>query len=232
MIRRSIEFGSKDIEYFLVFNHRKTLGITVTPEMQVVVKAPLGASVTKVDQIVRKRAPWILRQRDFFLAFFPKQPPKRYIGGETHLYLGRQYRLRLRKGKSELVRLRGKFFNVVSHKVSGAKSLMKEWYWFHAEFWFNEILEEWLPRFKTMGVQLSEIQLREMSKRWGSCTAKGKIILNPELVKAPRRCIEYVIVHELCHLVHRNHNRQFIELQTRILPDWEVWKDRLERFLA
>jgi hypothetical protein len=232
MIKRSIEFGSKTIEYLLVFNHRKTLGITVTPEMQVFVKAPAGAPVTRVDQIVRKRAPWILKQRDFFLAFYPKQPPKRYVGGETHLYLGKQYRLRVRKGKTEMVRLSGKYFSVATHKASGAKSLMAEWYWFHAEYRFNEILEDWLPRFKTMKVQPSGIQLLEMPKRWGSCTAKGKIILNPELIKAPRRCIDYVIVHELCHLVHRNHDREFIELQTRILPDWALWKDRLECFLA
>lgn len=232
MIKRSVEFGTKTIEYMLVFNHRKTLGITVTPDMQVVVKAPAGVPKARVDHVVRKRAPWILKQRDFFLAFYPKQPPKRFIGGETHLYLGKQYRLRVRKGKTELVRLSGKYFTVVCRKGATAKSLMNEWYWYHAECRFEEILEEWLPRFKPMGVQPSEIQLREMPKRWGSCTAKGKIILNPELIKAPRRCIEYVIVHELCHLVHRHHNRKFIELQTRMMPDWEVWKDRLERFLA
>ncbi|MCX6132624.1 MAG: SprT family zinc-dependent metalloprotease [Ignavibacteriales bacterium] len=232
MTKRSIEFGSKKIEYLLFFNHRKTLGITVTPELQVLVKAPAGAPAVRVDQIVRRRAPWILKQRDYFLAFYPKQPPKRYLSGETHLYLGKQYRLKVKKGKTELVRLIGKYFTVVSHKPSDVKSLMKEWYWFHAECRFEEILEVWLPRFRTMHVQPTELQLREMPKRWGSCTTKGKIILNPELIKAPRRCIEYVIVHELCHLVHRNHNRDFVDLQARILPDWELWKDRLERFLA
>lgn len=232
MTKRSIEFGSKTIEYLLVFNHRKTLGITVTPEMEVVVRAPSDSQAEKIDQLVRKRAPWIIKQKDFFLAFYPKKSAKRYIGGETHLYLGKQYRLKVLKGKSESVKLSGKYFNVVCHRASHVRGLMREWYWFHAEWKFKEIVEESLPRFKRLEVQTPEIQLREMPKRWGSCTPKGKIILNVELAKAPRGCVEYVVVHELCHLVHRNHDKKFIDLQTRMMPDWSIWKDRLERLLA
>jgi len=232
MTKGTVEFGSKKIEYSLVFNHRKTLGITVTPDLEVLVKAPSGASPEKIKQVVRKRTPWILKQKEFFLAFYPKQPAKRYVGGETHLYLGKQYRLRVRKGKTESVRLYGKYFRVVCRKPSNVKGLLTEWYWFHAELKFEEILGEWIPRFNNIGVEPSGIKLREMPKRWGSCTPKGRIILNPELIKAPRKCIEYVIIHELCHLVHRNHSRKFIELQTKVMPDWELWKNRLEKLLA
>jgi predicted metal-dependent hydrolase len=71
-----------------------------------------------------------------------------------------------------------------------------------------------------------------MPTRWGSCTPQGKIILNPELIKAPTPCIEYVIVHELCHLVYHAHSRKFMELQNREMPDWEKWKNKLEQLLA
>jgi hypothetical protein len=71
-----------------------------------------------------------------------------------------------------------------------------------------------------------------MPTRWGSCTAKGRIILNPELIKAPKACIEYVIVHELCHLVHHDHTQRFLDLQTKEMPEWEKWKNKLERLLA
>jgi predicted metal-dependent hydrolase len=74
--------------------------------------------------------------------------------------------------------------------------------------------------------------LREMPTRWGSCTPNGKIILNPELIKAPKGCIEYVIIHELCHLIHHDHTRKFIDLQTREMQDWEKWKMKLEKLLA
>ena len=71
-----------------------------------------------------------------------------------------------------------------------------------------------------------------MSKRWGSCTPKGKIILNPELIKTPKKCIEYVIIHELCHLKHANHGSSFYKLQSVFMPDWENWKEKLERQMA
>ena len=70
-----------------------------------------------------------------------------------------------------------------------------------------------------------------MPTRWGSCTPSGKIILNPELIKANRKCIEYVIIHELCHLIHHNHNTNFFKLQTKEMPDWEKWKIKLEDFI-
>jgi len=71
-----------------------------------------------------------------------------------------------------------------------------------------------------------------MKLRWGSCSANGNIILNPELIKAPKACIEYVIIHELCHLLHRNHTKAFFALQSRVMPDWEKWKNKLENFMA
>ena len=71
-----------------------------------------------------------------------------------------------------------------------------------------------------------------MPTRWGSCTPRGKIILNPELIKAPKGCIEYVIIHELCHLIYHDHTRKFIDLQTKEMPDWEKWKSKLENLLA
>lgn len=231
-MRSSIEFGSKRIEYSLVFNHRKTLGITVKPDLAVEVKAPTGSSTEKIERLLRKRAGWILRQKDFFLAYYPKQPIKKYVGGETHLYLGKQYRLLTRRGSIESVKLSGKFFNVTSRRKQDVKSLLKEWYWFHAGWKFKEIAHEYLPRFQNVDFDPNQLEIREMSKRWGSCTPRRRIILNIELIKAPRGCIEYVIAHELCHLVHRNHNRKFIGLQTRIMPDWMRWKDILERFLA
>ncbi|MEX2115295.1 MAG: SprT family zinc-dependent metalloprotease [Bacteroidota bacterium] len=232
MKKRSIDFGSKRIEYSLMFNHRKTLGIAVTPEMEVVVKAPSGAPIEKIDFLVRKRAAWILRQKDFFLGFYPKQPQKRFIGGETHLYLGKQYRLKVLSGRTESVKLRGKYFEVTCSKARSAKGLMSEWYLFHAEWKFQEIVEECLSYFKKVNFDSKDVEIREMSKRWGSCTARGRIILNLQLIRAPRGCIEYVVIHELCHLTHRNHNKNFVDLQTRIMPDWAIWKDRLERLLA
>jgi predicted metal-dependent hydrolase len=227
-----IQFGSKRIDYRVIYSNRKSLGISVTPELDVIVKVPVGASPEKVKEKLRKKAAWIIKQQSFFLSFHPKTPARRFVGGETHLYLGRQYQLKVISGTNEAVKLKGRFIEVTAINKSRVRELMTKWYLQNAKAKFSVIAEPFISRFKKYKVQPSSLVLREMPTRWGSCTPKGKIILNPELIKAPKGCIEYVIVHELCHLVHHDHTQKFIDLQTKEMPDWEKWKSRLEKILA
>ncbi len=232
MTEERIQFGSETIRFRLVYADRKTLGITVTPEREVVVRAPAGSKREDVLKKVRKKAPWIIRQQRFFLSFHPRLTARRYVSGETHLYLGRQYRLLVEAQREESVKLAGRFLRVQTPDPSRAEKLVKSWYLDHARAQFAAIAEPLIGRFEKYGVRPSALVLRDMPLRWGSCTPKGKIILNPELIRAPRGCIEYVIIHELCHLVHHDHTRKFIALQTREMPDWEKWKWKLENLLA
>lgn len=232
MITASIQFGRRTIDFSLRYSNRKSLGITVTPEMEVLVKAPADTALEKVKEKVRKKAPWILKQQSFFLSFQPKTPQRKYVSGETHLYLGRQYRLQIQIGKEEYVKLKGKFIEVTVNQKSRVKGKLNDWYLHHARTKFHAIAEPLIDKFKKYKVEPSSIVLRDMPTRWGSCTPKGKIILNPELIKAPKGCIEYVVVHELCHLVHRDHTQKFLDLQIREMKDWEKWKMKLEKLLA
>ena len=227
-----IHFGSKKIDFNLIFSDRKTLGITITPDMEVLVKAPLEASIEKIKEKIKKKAAWIIRKQNFFLSFHPKMPARRYVSGETHLYLGRQYQLKIVVGKKNEVKYKGRFIEVITKDKSQTKQLMKQWYRERAKLKFAEIAEPIIQRFKKYNVEPKALYVQEMSARWGSCTPKGKIILNPELIKAPKACIEYVIVHELCHLVHYDHTQKFIDLQSKEMPDWEKWKEKLERVMA
>ncbi len=228
----SIQFGSKQIDFRLEYSNRKSLGITVTPDLNVLVKAPADTSLEKVKEKLRKKAPWIIRQQSFFLSFHPKTPARKFVGGETHLYLGRQYRLKILRSKLESVKLKGKFIEVTTTDKARAKELVNEWYLQNAKTKFHTIAKPLIDNFRKHKVEPNSIVLREMSTRWGSCTAKGKIILNPELIKAPKGCIEYVIIHELCHLIHHDHTQKFIDLQTKEMKDWEKWKMKLEKLLA
>ncbi len=228
----SIQFGSKQINFHIVYSSRKTLGITVAPDLSVLVKAPIDSSIDKIKEKLLKKAPWIIRQQSFFLSFHPKTPPRKYIGGETHLYLGRQYRLSIELNQVESVKLKGKFIEVKTLDKSKTKELVKEWYLIHAKSKLTEIAKPLFEKFKKYKVEPRSIVFRDMPTRWGSCTPKGKIILNPELIRAPRACIEYVIIHELCHLIYHDHKKKFIELQTKEMPDWERWKLKLESILA
>ena len=231
-MKSAIQFGSKQIDFHLEYSNRKTLGITVKPDLSVLVKAPVDTLLEKVEEKLRKKASWIIRQQSFFLTFHPKTPVKKFVGGETHLYLGRQYRLSIVQAKLESVKLKGKFIEVVTIDKLRVRQLVNDWYLSNARTRFRSMAQPIIDRFKIYDVEPSSIVLRDMPTRWGSCTPKGKIILNPELIKAPKGCIEYVIIHELCHLVHHDHTQRFIDLQTKEMKDWEKWKMKLEKLLA
>jgi len=228
----AIQFGSKQIYFQLEYSNRKSLGITVKPDLSVLVNAPVDTSLEKVKEKLRKKAPWIIRQQSFFLYFHPKTPARKYISGETHLYLGRQYHLRIIQNNFESVKLKGKYIEATVNDKLSAEQLVGEWYLQNAKLKLRTIAQPLIDNFKKYNIEPSSIVLRDMPTRWGSCTPKGKIILNPELIKAPKGCIEYVIIHELCHLVHHDHTQKFIDLQTKEMHDWEKWKMKLEKLLA
>ena len=232
-MKQVLQFGSEQIEYQLSFVERKTLGITVAPDRKVLVHAPLGSSLEKIQAKIRKKAPWILKQKDHFLSFEPRTPQRRYVTGETHLYLGRQYQLKIViESEERSVKCIGRFIMVHVHEKSEAESLLKDWYRTRAEIWFEKLAAPWVKRFERYQVSPKNVEIKSMKYRWGSCSNHGRILLNPELIKAPKACIEYVIVHELCHLVNRDHTKAFFELQSKEMPDWEKWKNKLEHILA
>jgi len=229
---KELHYGKKRIIYNLEFSNRKTLGITVTPDMEVLVKAPEGSPLKRIEEKLEKRAGWILKQQSYFLSFYPKVSEKKYRGGESHLYLGRQYRLRVIPAKKNETHFTGREINVYHTPKRTVKSVLINWYRHRAKEKFAEIAEPWINRFEQYGVQPEGLFIQAMPTRWGSCTAKGKIILNPELIKAPKACIEYVIMHELCHLIHKHHTSKFFQLQSLLMPDWEKRKNKLETVMA
>ncbi len=234
-----IEYGSKRIDFRLEYSDRRTLGITVTPDLEVLVKAPVDTAIDVIKERLRKKTPWIIRQLSFFLSFHPRLTDRKFIGGEAHLYLGKQYRLKVISDEagviSEGIKLKGKFLEVHTRDKTKIKGLVEIWYLEKAKEKFHQLAQPLFEAFiKRNDIENADynLSIRQMPTRWGSCTAKGRIILNPELIKAPKACIEYVIMHELCHLVHSDHTQKFLDLQTREMPEWEKWKNKLERLLA
>jgi len=232
-------FGSKQIDFQLEYSDRKSLGITVTPDLEVLVKAPKDTSIEKIKEKLTKKAPWIIRQQSFFIAFHPKTPERRFVGGESHFYLGRQYRLKIINDELGIVndaaKLKGQFIEVCTSDKVRVKKIVMNWYLGKAKEKFHQIAKPLFDSFSkkyNLSLITYHLSLREMPTRWGSCTPKGRIILNPELIKAPKGCIEYVVIHELCHLIHHDHTQKFIDLQTKEMPDWKKWKMKLEKLLA
>lgn len=228
----SLKYGRETIVFEVVYTTRKTMEIAVHPDAKVIVKAPAGTAAGRIAARVAKRARWIRRQITYFQQFIPRTPPRQYAGGETHLYLGRQYRLKIKKGKKSDVKLKGAYFEIstADHKsIENVKGLIDQWYKDHALKIFIQRLEMCFEKAKSLKVPLPNIRLRKMSKRWGSCSQTGYILLTPELIKAPLYCIDYVIMHELCHLKDHTHSHKYYRLLAKYMPDWERRKERLER---
>jgi predicted metal-dependent hydrolase len=233
--QHEITNGDVQIEFRLRRSNRRTLGITVHPDLAVEVTAPRKIDLDLVKAKVRKRAGWIRRQQSFFRDFLPKTPPRCYVSGETHRYLGRQYRLKVVESDKREVKLRGRFIWVHTPRKDdrmGVRKLVESWYLARAKERFARSLADNALR---LGARLSEppkMQIRRMLKRWGSWTPQNGIWVNPELVKASATCIDYVLTHELCHAVHGHHGKAFYELLQQVMPDWQERKARLERTAA
>lgn len=229
-----LHYGTREIRYNLVFTERKTLGIKVFPDLSVKVTAPLGSKMSDIEEKLKLKSKWILKQQDQFETYRPGITERKYLNGETHLYLGRQYLLQVIKAESPSVKLyRGKMFVYTKDTDPKAvEKIIKNWYRQKATLIFDKALTEQINLFDQYNITKPEIEIKWMEKRWGSCTRNGKITLNTELVKAPKACIAYVMVHELCHLVIRNHTKDFYDLQAKIFPDWQKWKEKLEKTLS
>lgn len=232
--RHSFEYGHRTISFDLTFSSRKRLAINVHPDMRVSVDAPDDQELNAVLKRVRRRADWILRQINYFDQFSPLPPERRYVSGETHLYLGRQYRLKVVEGNLDQVKLKGRYFWVHTKDTSDReriKKLMLDWYRSHSKTVLLKRLQGCYSVARRVGVQYPKVHFRRMKKRWGSCSSSGTVLLNTELAKAPVHCIDYVIMHELCHLKVPQHRPEFYNLISKFMPDWKKRKERLEKII-
>ena len=230
---RQLNYGDTVINYELRFTERRSLEIAVHPDSSVVVKAPLIAALKDIEAKIKKRSRWIRKQLRYFAQFEPRMPPRQFVSGESHLYLGRSYRLKITPSEIDRILLKGKFFRI-SATDTGADhiaKLMRAWYWNKASQHFARVFDNCWMDFEKHGASKPTLRIAHMKNRWGSLSRNATLTLNPELIKAPRECIDYVVIHELCHLLHHNHGPEFQRLLERSLPDWMKRKHKLEMAL-
>lgn len=157
---------------------------------------------------------------------------RQFVSGESHLYLGRQYRLKVTHGDTAGVKLaRGQLLVSLPSDPDPdrVKAFLNRWYLERARTVFTRVLDASLLNFKDL--ECPRLIVRAMHSRWGSLSRAGSMTLNVNLVRAPRPCIEYVVIHELCHTTHRDHDTRFFKLLGQLMPDWEQRKHRLEAAL-
>ncbi|MFT6584793.1 MAG: putative metal-dependent hydrolase [Cognaticolwellia sp.] len=208
--------------------------IKVHPDQRVVATVPHDATEDSVQQAMVKRARWIWQNIEEFAKQKDYVLPKRYVSGETQFYLGRRYVLKVLIDSEQVsnVKLsRGKL-NVTLRKdfddrVVKVKPLIDKWYQHKTKAVFHERLNKMLPK-ATWVTDIPSFRVMAMKKQWGSCSTKGNLMLNPHLIKAPKECIDYVILHELCHIAEHNHSEKFWRLLTQVMPNWKEVKAKLD----
>lgn len=223
-------YGSFACVYELIRENRKTLGLTVMPDMSIFVKCPPKADVERIEIFLKRKWFWLQKQLNFFKKFQKKIYKKEYISGESFLYLGRQYQLVVKRAKEDKVALQnGKLVFFTTQPVDNGlhtRIYLNAWYNRRA----REIFEDrYTDVFKKFDYDHKlRLEIRKMPKRWGSCARGKSIVLNPLLIHASKDCIDYVITHELCHVKYKNHDKRFYKLMNSKYPKWGKTKDKLE----
>lgn len=230
-----VKLGVDEIAYELGFSTRRTLGITVQPDGTLRVMAPAGTSLEAIEARLIKRGAWILSTRRDFDRLRPTTPPRRYLAGETHRYLGRQYRLRVEPDSPRGVTLSADHLTIGGIAATEPRRIavrIGRWYQREARRVIWERFDHCWSLFGE-GARAPRLTVRPMEKRWGSLSASGRsLIINRRLVEADTDSIDFVLLHELCHLRHHHHGAGFYSLLSARMPDWRTRKARLERWMV
>lgn len=225
-----VEFGSRKIEFTVKYTARKTFGIKVSPDKTVHVSVPLETSMEEIEKWVVKKATWIFKQQHYFNTLELYDINYEIKSGYSVFYLGRQYKIIIEISKKEEVSYLGNQFLILVKNKENAPIIFEKWMKERAIQKISEIAIPLMKKFEKNYQVPSKIHFQEMPTRWGSCIVKNKLIFNPRLIHVPRRCIEYVIMHELCHLIHKHHNKDFFDFLTLKMPDWEKRKLKLDKY--
>jgi len=204
----------------------KHANLKVKPNLNVILTVPLGTNQNTIERILSKRKDWLLKQ----LAYFKKYMvvTKELVSGESFAYLGRNYRLKIIEAEIESVTICDEYLHININDKSDYKKKLKlidAWYKKQAEHHFLLIIDKYL---KIVKKEVNKISIKQMKTRWGSCNPKKAYInLNLELIKKHPSAIEYVILHEIAHLEHYNHNRNFYNYVASYMPDWQLRRSKL-----
>jgi predicted metal-dependent hydrolase len=207
----------------------KHINLKVKPSGEVILTVPIHSDERDIAYVLKKRSGWIDKKIAFFEAYRDRDE-KEYVSGENVRYLGRNYRLKVIESKEESVRLQKGYLQVFvkdTINYNKKKRLIKAWYMKKAKIHFLKAIEKYKIVVKK---EIVNIHIREMKTRWGSCNpSKGYINLNLKLIEKPTECIEYVVFHELAHLVYANHSIKFYNYLSFFMSDWRKRKERLEK---
>ncbi len=211
------------INYELICSERKSIGITIERDGQVVVNAPTNLSVEEIEKYIHKKRVWIWEKLAIKNAMAENIIKKQFVSGESFSYLGRHYRLQIVDDNSDL-KLKNGWFILGNKKQKKAKEIFKAWYSEHLKIKIDERLE---TICKNANILKPDFRIMELGFRWGSCTKEGMLNFNYKIAMAPISVIDYIIVHELVHLKIHTHNDKFWKEVQKMMPNFQEKKEWL-----
>lgn len=233
MAKHTVIYGEKEINFELQIKNVKNINLNIKPDNTITVSANKNVPLDFIKDFVKRKGPWILKKINYFEEFRPYENNERqYVSGESFRYLGRQYRLKVRQSENETVKYFRGFIHLYVKDTDNFKRkerLFNDWLCGKADIHFKESLDRMYRLVENYDIQKPGIHIRKMKTRWGSCHRKNNtIVLNSQLIKAPKYCIDYVVLHELIHFKYKNHDNNFYIFLTSLMPDWEKRKKILD----
>ena len=218
-----LQTPDREISIEMQYGFRKRLTLTVYPDQRIIARIPHGFPKRRIEEYFKKKTPWMLKH----LQHFEQHPPeseKAYIEGETHTFLGKEVFLKLKQGSNKVNLSENVLILQVkdSDDVQMKKKVLDNWYRREAIRFLTPLFTQWMETLQYLKLPPASLRFYKMKRRWGSCSTKGMITLNTELIKKHPNLIDYVIVHEICHLKVPAHNKEFYALVESIIPDWKA----------
>ena len=216
------QYGTQYIDFNVIFKKRKTMGIQIDSSGQVKVISPIGISEEDILRIVKTKAKWIIQKQYDIKSINGGKINREAVNGESYMYLGRNYSLQLVDDKSikeiSVRLLQGKFIVTTNTRNQDKiKLALEKWY---REKTLKRVTERIKYYKKYFKEDVTDIKVKEQKKRWASCTWNDELLFNWRCVMAPSNVLDYIVVHEMCHMVHKNHSKDFWNLVGEIMPDY------------
>ena len=226
--------NNQGIEYKIIYSRRRSIGISVGPDSGVTVHAPVRTSIKTIENLVASKSDWIKKHLENYKASVRINNNEVIADGATSLLQGKEHRIKIIESNKYFIKLNGDTIeiglrNIDEKEIAGP--MLEKWYRVIAEGIFRRKFDEILFKYKDYNFKPSEFTIRALKRRWGSCTSKGKITISSELLKLDEVYLEYVILHELCHLKHHNHGKEFYKLLSEVFPNWKLTRSELKKYI-
>lgn len=232
-MKYKVQYGTKELEFKVEFRNRDTMSISVEPPNNILVVAPTGTPEENIKEIVKSRGKWIVQKLFEFRNIDAKRVNREFVNGESFMYLGRNYSLQIHvddtlQNNFKVKLFRGKFHVYVKDKSDEIiKQAMETWYREKTEEQIRKRIKYYQKFFEK---KPSDIKVKEQKKRWASCTANNELLFNWRCGMAKATAIDYIVVHEMCHMYYKNHSQMFWDLLASVMVDYEVRKEWLRDY--